>query len=54
MRDVEIINTELIMTDLDQVERLIPNLQKRGKTTNNKDDIKLAELLTQIKTVLLE
>lgn len=54
MRDVEIINTELIMTDLDQIERLIPNLLKRGKTTNNKDDIKLAELLTQIKTVLLE
>lgn len=53
MRDVEIINTELIMADLEQVERLIPGLEKRGKTANNKDDLKLAELLTQIKTVLL-
>lgn len=54
MRDVEIINTELIMADLEQVERLIPNLLKRWKTTNNKDDLKLWELLTQIKAVLLQ
>jgi len=54
MRDVEIINTELIMADLEQVEKLIPGLEKRGKTMNNKDDLKLAQLLTQIKTVLLE
>ena len=53
MRDVEIINTELIMADLDQVERLIPGLEKKGKLTANKDDAKLAELLTQIKNVLL-
>jgi len=54
MRDVEIINTELIMADLEQVERLIPNLEKRGKLAANKDDAKLAGLLTQIKNVLLE
>jgi len=54
MRDVEIINTELIMADLDQVERLIPNLQKRGKLAANKDDAKLADLLVRIKEVLLQ
>jgi ribosome-binding ATPase YchF (GTP1/OBG family) len=32
MRDVEIINTELIMSDLEQVERILPNIQKKVKT----------------------
>lgn len=52
IRDVEIINTELIMSDLEQIERNLPNIQKRWKLTGNKDDQKLWELLVQIRTVL--
>jgi ribosome-binding ATPase len=32
MRDVEIINTELIMADLEQIERHLPALEKKAKT----------------------
>jgi len=32
MRDVEIINTELIMADLEQIERHLPPLEKKAKT----------------------
>jgi ribosome-binding ATPase YchF (GTP1/OBG family) len=52
MRDVEIINTELILADLEQIERILPNIQKRSKLAANKDDVKLADILGQIKTVL--
>lgn len=52
MRDVEIINTELILADLDQIERILPNIQKRARLAANKDDVKLADILGQIKTVL--
>jgi ribosome-binding ATPase YchF (GTP1/OBG family) len=43
LRDVEIINTELILADLEQVERSLPSLQKRAKTANSKEDMILAE-----------
>lgn len=52
VRDVEIINTELIMSDLEQIERNLPNIQKRWKLTGNKDEQKLSEILLQIKEVL--
>jgi len=52
MRDVEIINTELILADLDQIERILPNIQKRARLAANKDDAKLAEVLEQIHKVL--
>ncbi len=52
MRDVEIINTELILADLEQIERVLPNIQKRAKLAANKDDAKLAEVLVQIQAVL--
>ena len=52
VRDVEIINTELIMSDLEQIDKSLPNLQKKWKLTGNKDDQKLAETLSQIKEVL--
>lgn len=54
MRDVEIINTELIMADLEQIEKALPNLERRAKIASNKDDAKLAEILNQIKAVLVE
>lgn len=52
LRDVEIINTELILADLEVIERNLPNIIKRGKIAANKDDTKLGEILTQIKTAL--
>jgi len=52
MRDVEIINTELILCDLDQIDRNLPNIQKRAKLAANKDDAKLAVVLEQVQTVL--
>jgi ribosome-binding ATPase YchF (GTP1/OBG family) len=52
MRDVEIINTELILSDLEQIERILPNIQKRARLAANKEDAKLADILGQIKTVL--
>lgn len=55
IRDVEIINTELIMSDLDNIDKHLPNLAKRNKIANaNKDDIRLVEILMEIKTALLE
>ena len=47
-RDREIINTELIFADLEQVERVLPTLQKRAKVPQNKDDKKVAEALEKI------
>lgn len=52
LRDVEIINTELIMADLEQVDRHLPAIAKRWQVSANKDDHKLAEILTKIQKVL--
>jgi hypothetical protein len=52
MRDVEIINTELILSDLEQIDRNLPTIQKRAKLAANKDDAKLAHVLEQVQTVL--
>lgn len=52
IRDVEIINTELILADLEQIDRILPNLQKRSRIASNKDDIKLVDILSKIKKVL--
>ena len=54
MRDVEIINTELILADLEQIDRVLPNIQKRAKLAANKDDAKLADILWRIQKVLQE
>lgn len=54
LRDREIINTELIFADLEQIDKTLPNLQKRVKLAQNKEDKKVAEILEKIKNVLLE
>lgn len=54
MRDVEIINTELIFADLEIIDRLLPNLIKKTRVQGNKDDVKLVEILTEIQKNLLE
>jgi ribosome-binding ATPase len=54
MRDVEIINTELILSDLEQIDRTLPNIQKRSRIATNKEDVLLAEWLVKIQKVLQE
>jgi hypothetical protein len=54
MRDVEIINTELIMADLEQIEKILPTLAKKAKAGQSKEDLRLVEILMEIKTALVE
>lgn len=54
LRDREIINTELIFADLEQIDKVLPNLQKRAKLAQNKEDKKVAEILEKIQHVLLD
>lgn len=55
LRDVEIINMELIFADLEHLERALPHLQKKAKSGNGtKDDKKLVEILEQLQKTLLE
>ncbi len=52
IRDIEIINTELIFSDLEKIDRLLPPLQKKAQTTWDKNYKKEAEILEKIKTTL--
>ncbi len=55
LRDVEIINTELMLADLEQLERSLPYLQKKAKTwAASKDEKRTAEILTQFQSSLNE
>lgn len=52
MRDVEIINTELIMADLEQIERNLPALEKRARA-QDKEAGKLYPVLKRMFDVLM-
>lgn len=54
LRDRGIINTELIFADLEHIEKVLPNLQKRAKINQNKEEKKTAEVLEKIQKILLE
>ncbi len=55
MRDVEIINTELIFADLEVIERILPNLAKKTKMgKGNKDEVRLVEILSEIQQALIQ
>ena len=55
LRDVEIINTELIFADLEHIDRTLPYLQKKAKAGNgSKEDKKLVEILERIHATLME
>ena len=55
MRDVEIINTELIFADLEVIERNLPNLAKKAKMGKaSKDEVRLVEILMEIQTALIQ
>lgn len=53
MRDVEIINTELIMSDIEQIEPKLPSLEKRART-GDKEASKLYPVLKTIYDVLMQ
>lgn len=52
IRDIEVINVELILSDLEIIDARIGKIGKKAMTTKNKDDIKEIELLEKIKNGL--
>ena len=54
IRDIEVINVELVLSDLEIVDSRINKIGKKAMTTKNKDDIKEIELLERIKKALEE
>ncbi len=54
IRDIEIINTELIFSDLEKIERILPSLQKRAQSTWDKEVKQEVLILEKIKKSLEE
>lgn len=54
LRDVEIINMELIISDLEQVEKNLPSVSKRASVSKEKTAVATASALTKIKKALDE
>lgn len=52
IRDIEIINLELIFSDLEIIENRLNKIGKKAQTSKNKDDVKEYELLLRIKESL--
>jgi len=54
IRDIEIINLELIFADLEVIESRIGKIEKKAKTTKDKDSLEELALLEKIKTGILD
>ncbi len=52
IRDIEVINVELVLSDLEIILARIGKIGKKAMTTKNKDDLKEIELLEKIKDAL--
>lgn len=52
IRDIEVINVELILSDLEVVENRINKIGKKAKMANNKEELKEVDLLNKIKESL--
>ena len=52
IRDVEVINVELILADLDIIDNRISKIAKKAQTSRNKNDLKEYKLLMRIKESL--
>ena len=52
VRDIEIINIELILSDLDIVENRISKIEKKAKSSKDKETIMEFELLSRVKEAL--
>ena len=50
--DIETINTELLLADLDSVEKRLPALEKRTKTSRDPNDIALMDAMVKVYEVL--
>lgn len=53
IRDIEIINIELIFADLEVIETRILKIEKKALTTKNKEDLQEISLLKRIKEALM-
>ena len=53
IRDIEIINLELILADLEIIENRIEKIEKKAQTTKDKDALKEVETLKKAKDALL-
>jgi GTP-binding protein YchF len=54
LRDIETINTELILADLQTLEKALPRLDKEARTTKDKDRLALLEAARTAQEVLNE
>lgn len=54
LRDMEIIETELMMADLDSIEKRLPNLEKKAKSSKDKDLNQQLEVMQKVLAVLNE
>ena len=54
IRDIEIINVELILSDLDIIEGRIGRIEKKAKSSKDKDAIMEYELMVKIKNALVQ
>lgn len=54
VRDIEIINLELTLADLQTVENRIAKVEKKSKTTKDKDSVAEMTLLEKLRPLLLE
>lgn len=52
IRDIEVINLELILSDLEIVENRINRISKKAQTSKNKEDLAELTLLTKVKETL--
>ncbi len=52
IRDIEVINVELILADLEIIDNRISKIAKKAQTTKNKEDVKEYNLLMKIKESL--
>src|SRR5574344_249633 len=54
LRDIEIVNYELILSDLEIVENRLLKIEKKSVTSNDKDGLYKVSLLKKIKDILSE
>ncbi len=50
--DIDVINTELALADLESVEKVLSRAEKAAKANNDKDAIKLRDVLTRVRDAL--
>ncbi len=54
IRDIEVINVELILSDLEIIENRINRIGKKATMTKNKEELKEIEILNKVKEALIQ